>query len=459
MRKNICTCSDSYKFGHFFMLRPNTTNVYSYWESRSGAQFNKTVFFGLQYYLKEYFEGSVVTQEKINFAEHLSNNHLGKGVFNREMWQYILDTHHGFLPIRIRAVAEGTPVDVNNVMLTIENTDSKCAPLTNYLETLISNIWASCTVATLSREIKILCKHYLDETSDNPDHLKFQLHDFGQRSVSSPESAGICGAGHIINFFGTDTVLALETAYDYYNAPLETLAFSVYASEHSIMTALGEKGEYSIFEDLINKIPNGILSIVIDSYDYRRFISDYALRLKEKILSRDGKTVFRPDSGEPVATTLDVLNLLDEVFGYTVNSKGYKVLNNKVGVLWGDGIDYQGIRNILFAMKNACWSSDNIVFGMGGFLLQRVFRDQQRFCMKACKMVIDGKTVDVYKSPLDQSKKSKRGELSLIIENGKYQTVNTKDLNGRDDLLIHVFENGKILREYTFDEVRLNAKI
>ena len=304
-----------------------------------------------------------------------------------------------------------------------------------------------------------MCKHYLDETSDNPDHLKFQLHDFGQRSVSSPESAGICGAGHLINFFGTDTVLALETAYDYYSAPLETLAFSVYASEHSIMTALGEQGEFSIVEDLINKIPNGILSLVIDSYDYRRFISDYSLRLKEQILARSGKTVFRPDSGEPVATTLDVLNLLDEVFGHTVNSKGYKVLNSKVGALYGDGIDYQSMRNILFAMKNAGWASCNLVFGMGGKLigLSGLSRDTQRNAFKACKMVINGKTVDVYKSPLDQSKKSKRGELSLIFENGKYNTVNTKDLNRREDLLIPVFENGRILREYTFDEIRKNV--
>jgi nicotinamide phosphoribosyltransferase len=440
-------------------MRPKTTSAYAYFESRMGAQFNKTVFYGLQYIATEYLEGHVVSQEKIDFAQKLIDHHLGKGVFDRKMWQYILDVHKGFLPVRIRAVAEGTPVDVNNVLLTIENTDPNCAPLTNFLETLISNIWASSTVATLSREIKMMCKHYLDVTSDNPDHLKFQLHDFGQRSVSSPESAGICGSGHLINFYGTDTVLALETALDYYNADLETLAFSVYATEHSIMTALGESGEFSIFEDIIQKIPNGILSVVIDSYDYRRFISDYSLQLKEKILARNGKTVFRPDSGEPVATTLDVLNMLDEIFGHTINSKGYKVLNSQIGVLWGDGIDYSGIRNILFAMKNANWSSDNIVFGIGGYLLQRIYRDQQRFAMKACRMIIDGKEVDVYKSPLDQSKKSKKGELSLIFENGKYHTINTKDLNGRKDHLEVVFENGHFVKKYNFDEIRLNAAI
>lgn len=473
MRKNIVTNTDSYKLTHHKMYVPGTQRVLSYFESRLGATFNKTVWFGLQYDLIEYLQGKVVTPEGIEWGRELAQAHFGSAdIFNEKMWRHILEKKAGMLPLRICSVPEGTPVDVSNVLMTVENTDEECAPLTNHCETLLSNLWAPSTVASLSREVKILLKWYNDQTSDAPGAVNFGLHDFGQRGVTSPESAGIEGAGHIVNFLGTDTVLAMETAHDYYGANLAGLAYSVPASEHSVMTALGPEGEFNIFDNLLTEFRKGILSVVIDSYDYRRFISVYAKKLKDKILTREdiclpdgtviqpGKTVFRPDSGEPVSTTLEVLDLLDKVFGHTVNSKGYKVLCNRVGVLWGDGIDYHGIRNILHAMKAAGWASDNIVFGMGGGLLQKINRDTQRFAFKSCAQKRNGEWYDVFKKPLDASKASKRGRLKLIREkDGTFHTVGENERPEMFNWLIPVFENGVILKRYTFDEIRANAAL
>jgi len=457
MANNIITLTDSYKLAHYNMYPDGIERVLSYFESRNGAKFNNTVFFGLQYLIKEYLEGKVVTLEKIEKAKAIVDVHMGADVFNYEGWKYILDTYNGYLPIEIKAVEEGSVVPTNNVLMTVVNTDDKCFWLTNYLETLLSHVWASITVATLSRATKLIFKDYLLNTTGSLDGIDFMLHDFGFRGVSSIESAGICGAGHLINFQGTDTLVAIETAMDYYYSGV--CAYSVHATEHSIMTAKGEEGEFEVFESLLDKYPNGILSIVIDSYNYKRFISEYAEKLKGKILNRNGKTVFRPDSGAPVPTTIDVLKRLEDVFGSTVNEKGFTVLNEKVGALWGDGIDYEGIENILYNMKLEKWSASNIVFGMGGGLLQKVNRDQQRFAFKSSAQRRNGVWHDIYKDPLDKSKTSKRGKQYLYQdENGKYETTNVKD-DTRVNQLKTVFKNGKIIKEYTFERIRKNARI
>lgn len=462
METNIITLTDSYKIGHWNMYPKGTERVYSYYESRKGAVYNNTVFFGLQYLIKKYLEGRVISLDTINKSKKLIDSHLGTGAFNYEGWIHILKKHNGKLPLLIKAVPEGTPIPTNNVLMTIENTDDKCYWLTNYVETLLTHVWSASTVASLSREIKIMCKHYLEKTSDNMDGLSFMLHDFGFRGVSSVESAGFEGAGHLINFMGTDTIRAIEFAMEYYGS--DTCAFSVPATEHSIMISMGEEGEYNILDNLLKKYPTGILSIVIDSYDYKRFILHYSKILKNDILKRNGKVVFRPDSGEPVTTTIHVLEMLDLIFGSSKNSKGYKVLNPKIGMLWGDGIDYMGIRNILHAMKEEKWSAENIVFGMGGGLLQKINRDTQRFAFKSSAQCRNGKWYDVYKKPLDISKISKKGKQYLCkIEetkgNYKYITSNNKHIYGMYDILIPVFENGKLLKEYSFDEVRKRAII
>lgn len=462
MNKNIITLTDSYKMTHWQQYPRDTEVVYSYFEARTGATFNKTVFFGLQYLLKQYLTGCVVTPDFIESAAALTKAHFGADKhFNREMWEHIWKAHKGYLPVRIRAVAEGTPVPINNVLMTVENTDPKCFALTNHLETLLSHVWGPSTVATLSYEVKKMLDFYLTETADDKNGLPFGLHDFGFRGVNQVEAAGIAGAGHLINFMGTDTVIAMETAAQYYGAVWDGLAYSVPATEHSVMTSLGEEGEKELIYRLLDTYPTGILAMVIDSYDYRKFI-EKAAAFKDIILARNGKIVFRPDSGEPTSTTLDVLNLLEKHFGATVNSKGYKQLNSKVGMLWGDGLDYQSIRSILFTMKNNEWATSNIVFGMGGGLLQKINRDTQRFAFKCSAMKCSGHWRDVFKKPLDTSKVSKKGRLELVMtKDGTYHTVREGEEHDQtsSNLLVPVFENGKLLKDWTFAEVRKNSLI
>jgi hypothetical protein len=206
---NIILMTDSYKISHWKQYPPKTQFVYSYFESR-GGKFIGTVFFGLQYLFKKYFCGQVVTQEKINEAEEFYKQHFGCDLFNKEGWQYILDKYNGYLPIRIKAVPEGSVIPIKNVLITVENTDPNCYWLTNYVETLLVQIWYPTTISTNSRECKKLINHYLEETGD-PSGLLFKLHDFGYRGVSSNETAMIGGTSHLVNFLGSDTLAGKDS--------------------------------------------------------------------------------------------------------------------------------------------------------------------------------------------------------------------------------------------------------
>lgn len=464
MKNNIITLTDSYKQTHWRMMPPNTKAVYSYFESRIGARFNKTVFFGLQYLLKEYLEGQVVTLGKIKEAKEFAHAHFGNEyVFNAGMWEYILLNHKGRLPVEIKAVPEGTPVPTNNILMSVVNTDPVCYALTNHLETLLTHVWAASTVASLSYEVLILIDHYLDQTASDKNLKRFMLHDFGFRGVSSVESAGVEGAGHLLNFMGTDTIKAMEVARDYYGANYDGLAYSVPATEHSVMTSYGPEGETQIVGELLKAYPTGILSIVADSYNVYDFTANIVGgTFKEEIKNRKGKVVVRPDSGDPVSTVLALLGILGDKFGFNVNAKGFKELPPYIGLLWGDGIDYYGIRDILHAMKDAGWAANNIVFGMGGGLLQKINRDTQRFAFKCSAQQRDGIWIDIFKKPLDVSKASKKGILKLVNKgNGQFETVQSRydSVESREvpDVLQTVFKNGEIVKEYTFQECRKNT--
>ena len=463
---NIILKTDSYKLNHWNQYPKNTEKVYSYFESRKGAKFENTVFFSLQYIIKKYLEGVVVTKEKIEQAKNLAKAHFGgDSFFNEEGWNYILEKYNGKLPLEIKAVDEGTPVPVGNVLMTVVNTDSKCFWLTNYVESLLTHVWYGSTVASLSRETKKLIKDYIDQSSDNQDHLKFALHDFGYRGVSSDEGAEVGGASHLLNFLGTDTVPAMQFLVDYYgaNKDYSNIAYSVVASEHSIMTSLGETGEKEVVDNLLNNYPTGIISIVADSFDYYNFVSEFICKdFKDKILAREGKVVIRPDSVTYTHATPDYLVLwtlkeLEKNFEITTNSKGYKVLPKQLGLIWGDGIDADGIYSILDRIVGEGWSADNIVFGMGGGLLQKVNRDTQRFAFKSSAQMRDGVWYDVQKIPLDQSKKSKAGRLKLIKSNGKFKTVRIEEEG--EDLLKLVFKDGVLYNETTLRKIRERCKM
>jgi nicotinamide phosphoribosyltransferase len=469
MEKNIVTGTDSYKLTHHNMYPEGTKFVESYLEARKGAKYDKTTFAGLQGILKKNLVGIVVKPWMVDFAEKLAAAHFGNNaLFDRSRWDYIIEKHGGKLPLKIRAVPEGMQVPVDNVLMTVVNTDEKCAWLTNHVETLLTHVWGPSTVASLSRATKELFKYYLNITCDDGENfagLAFMLHDFGMRGTSSMESAADLGTGHLINFMGTDTVNAIENILENYNGTLENIpAFSVPATEHSIMTAEGKEGEEKVIERLLEKYPTGILSVVSDSYNiYNCTENIYGKKFREKILAREGKFVVRPDSvnesaGEtPEIVMVKLLEILWDKFGGTINNNGYKVLNPKVGLIWGDGIDYVGIEKILIAVIKAGFCVSNLVFGMGGGLLQKINRDTQRFAFKcSARMDINGNWVDVYKEPYDKSKASKRGRLKLIKVEGEFKTVRIEEPG--EDLLETVFLNGELIKEYTFDEVRANSE-
>ena len=300
-------------------------------------------------------------------------------------------------------------------------------------------------------------RRFMEQTATNYDLIDFMLHDFGFRGVASVEAAGVGGAGHLVNFKGTDTVAAIEYAMEYYNA--EVCAYSVPATEHSIMTSYGPEGEEKIFEDLIKEYPTGILSVVADSYDIFRACREIiGENLKEKILERYGVFVVRPDSGDPVATVLKILEILGDAYGTETNYKGFKELNPKIRILWGDGLDYDKIYDILLAMKNAGWSAANMAtFGMGGGLLQKINRDTQRFAFKCSAQKRDGKWLDIFKDPADKTKASKKGRLALVKNGENFFTV--PETENTENLLDIVFEDGKIVKEIDFEAVRDNAEI
>ena len=462
IENNICLLTDSYKITHHYFYPKGTQKIYSYLESRVGGEFNKTIFYGLQYIIKKYLEGQVVTEEKISQADNLISAHIGEDIFNLKDWTYILDEYDGRLPVEIKAVPEGTPVDISNVLMTVENTDERCYWLPNYLESLLLQVWYPSTVATLSAEVRKLANFYLDVTGSPKDNLDFMLHDFGYRGASSTESAMLGGSAHLLNFSGTDTIPALTIPENYYNDS-NVYGFSVQATEHSVMTSLGSDGEIEQTLNVIDSAKDGILSIVIDSYNYRNFLTQASTRgckLNEAILkfldTEGNKVVFRPDSGEPVSTTIDCLNILESGFGSYKTDKGYKLFDANIGLLWGDGLNYQKIRDILFAMKSNGWAASNILFGMGGGLHTNVNRDTQRNAFKCSAQMRNGQWFDIFKNPLDSSKKSKVGRFKLVCDNRTYKTISI-DESG-NDILQTVFRNGELLIDDTFGDIKARTQ-
>jgi len=466
-KHNLLLLADAYKYAHHKLYVPGTTNIYSYLESRGGV-FPETVFYGLQYFLKEYLEGAAFTQADIDEADETLAAVFGrKDVFSREIFEYILKTHGGKLPVRIKAVAEGSVVPVNNVLMTIENTDPRCYWLTNFLETLLMQVWYPCTVASLSRQVRKIVARYFDETADPEMSLvvDYILNDFGFRGVSSVESAGLGGSAHLLSFLGSDTVYASTFAKQYYDAK-KIYGVSVPATEHSIMTLLGEPGEAQVFKHVLDTFPTGIVACVSDSFNIFNAVENlWGARFKEQILQRKGTLVIRPDSGDPVQTLRKVFDILFEKFGFTVNRKGYKVLPPQVRVIQGDGIDLESIPAIYESLKQQNISAENIVLGMGGALLQKVNRDTQKFALKCAYAEIDGKPVDVKKQPVEMNehgelvksfKTSKAGQLKLVKTGDRYQTVGIETA-GKDELQT-VFENGVITKSYSFEEVREKAQ-
>lgn len=437
MRKNIILNTDSYKTGHYLQYPPGTEVVYSYIEARNDDD-RDVVVFGLQAFIKEYLTRKI-NYNDINAAEEIFKLH---GVpFNRAGWELIIERYDGYLPIEIQMVPEGTVVKGREVIAVMFNTDADFNWLTNYLETAILRaIWYPTTVASNSRQAKQIITKYWEITSDSPiESLDFKLHDFGARGVSSDESAGIGGMAHLLNFKGTDTISAIRYAKEYYGADMA--GFSIPAAEHSTITSWGKSRESDAYLNMIESFDSPVVAIVSDSYDLENAVKQiYGKELKSAILESGKTVVIRPDSGDPVEIVTQTIKNLMDSFGYSLNSKGFKVLPDCVRVIQGDGITNDSIELILERMESEKLSIDNIAFGMGGGLLQMCNRDTFGFAMKCSAIKIDGKWHDVFKAPkTDPSKASKRGR----FDNPKLETV---------------FRNGYLLRDMTWDEVLSNLK-
>lgn len=455
---NIILNADSYKASHYLQYPQATTQVSSYIEAR-GGRFETAVFFGLQMFIKKYLTkpitGADVDEAKIIMEAH--------GVpFNEEGWRYIVEEYDGYLPIEIQAIPEGMVMPIRNAVVQVINTDPNCAWLTSYVETaLLRAIWYPTTVATVSYNCKKVIMKYMIETAENTENIGFKLHDFGARGATSEEAAAIGGAAHLVNFMGTDTISAIVATRKYYDADMA--GFSIPAAEHSTMTSWGKENEAKAYANMLDQFsrPGKLVAVVSDSYDLWNAIDNiWGDELKSKVENSGGTLVVRPDSGDPISIVTETVERLMQKFGFSINAKGYRTLPDCIRVIQGDGIEEKTIEAILASMKIRKQSADNIAFGMGGALLQKVDRDTMNFAMKASAAKIDGLWRDVYKDPItDKGKRSKKGRLAVVKDQQKgYKTIRENDLGQRENVLQIVYSNGEILKTYNFDEVRKNVE-
>lgn len=472
MKTPLILNADSYKVSHWMQLPKGTEYGHSYIESRGGFSDN-VMFFGLQKVIKDNLT-TPITMNDVVKAKAVIDKHLGEGIFNEKGWVRLLEKHNGYLPLRIRAIREGSIVPTKTALVTVENTDPEFAWAQSYLETLIlRSIWYGTTVATISMDCKNTIKKYLDKYSDDPSAIDFMLHDFGYRGVSSDESAQIGGLAHLLNFKGSDTMAAMIAAMEYYKSDGD-ICYSVIASEHSTMCSNADaenRNDFLSAEKLVSILEKRcketgtfqIVSAVADTYDVYRFTKQFiGTDLKERIANSGGRFVVRPDSGDATVVPVDLVESLMECFGYTINSKNMKVLPPCIRVLQGDGITKDTIGIILENAAKRGISPCNFVFGMGGALLQHCDRDWLKFAMKCSAICVDGQWRDVFKDPItDSGKTSKKGRLTTVRTIGdEIKTVRISEVKNTDvDLMWVVYENGVVFNQEDFNTIRNRANI
>jgi len=479
---NVLTSIDFYKADHRRQYPTGTTKVYSNFTPRSdklaknsSMYDGKVVFFGLQYFIKDFlikeWNEEFFLKEKQDVVKKYKrrmDNALGLGAIPTEHIEALHDL--GYLPIKIKALPEGVAFNIKVPCLTIENTIDEFFWFTNYLETVMScELWKPCTSATTARQYRLILDKYAKKTGDE-SFVDFQAHDFSFRGMSNRYDAASSGAAHLLFFKGTDSVVSIDFLEDYYGADSdkELIGCSVPATEHSVMCMGSKESELDTFRRLVTEIyPSGIVSIVSDTWDLWKVLDKYAPALKSEIEAREGKVVFRPDSGNPVdiicgnATQYGrakdgCLELLWKHFGGTVNEKGYRVLNPKVGLIYGDSITLERAEAILELMEEMGFASTNIVFGVGSFTYQYVTRDTYGFAMKATSGVVNGERRDIFKNPITDNgiKKSAKGILKVIKNpDGNYAVIDNCD-SDEDTELKTVFDNGVLLIENSLSDIR-----
>lgn len=468
---NPLLLTDFYKIGHINQYPKGTNLVFSNFTPRKSRMqgVNHSVWLGLKYfitnYLKDYFDLFFFKHHKAHLTRVKYDNFISKTLGGIEPHLHIYDLHKlGYLPIEIYALPDLSVVPCGVPALVIYNTHPDFFWLPGYLETLLScTLWQSCTSATIAREFRILLDRYASETSDIPEFVDYQAHDFSFRGMSSLESAMISGMAHLQYFKGTDTIPALIKAEEFYNQPLHIA--SVPATEHSVMCAGGKDGEFETFKRLLTDVyPDGIVSIVSDSWDLWNVVSTYLPTLKNSIMARNGKVVIRPDSGDPMEILCGqpahhpfkhhyqqwgLIEALWDIFGGTINSKGYKQLDSHIGAIYGDSITLDRARDICERLRAKGFASTNIVFGIGSYAYQYNTRDTLGWAMKATYCEVNGEGRNIYKDPItdDGTKRSAKGLLKVIRDGDSYKLLQEqtwKQFHSDDNELKLVFKDGEI---------------
>ena len=481
---NPLLLTDGYKVDHRRQYPEGTTLVYSNWTPRKSRieGVNEVVFFGLQYFIKKYiiedFEQHFFSQPKDKMLKEYArriNNYLGP---NEVGIEHIAALHDlGYIPMIFKALPEGVVVPMRVPMFTMYNTKPEFFWLTNYFETLLSAVvWMPCTSATIARQYRKILDKYAAETSSTPDFVNWQAHDFSMRGIAGIEASLISGMGHLLSFTGTDTIPAIDVLERYYHADsdAELIGGSVAATEHSVMCMGTTEGEFDTFKRLICDLyPKGIVSIVSDTWDLWKVLTDYLPRLKNEISTREGRVVIRPDSGDPVDIICGnangkteeerkgVIELLWDVFGGSINTKGYKELIPQIAAIYGDSITLQRAEEICSRLKLKGFASTNVILGIGSYTYQYNTRDTFGFAMKATYGEVNGEGRAIFKDPItdDGTKKSAKGLMKITLENGAYKlTDNVAWEDEKQGELVEIFQDGKLLVDWNLADIRKRMK-
>lgn len=427
MIKNIAVDKDSYKGVHWAQLPKDLDYSYSYGEPRKGGRYPFISFFGLQMIIQDHLL-RIPNEKDINYGQKRSLSTFGTPMyFNREVWERVYKL--GYLPMRIKSAPEGAKIAEGNVCFTMESTELWFAKTVNSLETVLMNVWYPTAVATRAMYLKENIRPFFDKSSDIADLIMpVAVNDFGMRGATCHEAAARGGAGFLLHFMGSDNEAA-QSALDYYYNDNSSRLKSVWATEHQValaygLTDLNEK-EY-LMAQLQRADPELIISVVIDTRDSDNFMQNIVgdPEIKNLIKARKGRVVLRPDSGDPLTNVLKYLDILGGLFGYGINNKGYKVVNDNVGLIQGDGMTETSIPQLYRDVVNAGWAADNFVTGSGGGLLQEgLTRDTSRWAIKPSYIERNGVGYNVAKDPkTDPSKRSKCGKLKLHTYSSTYES-------------------------------------
>ena len=476
---NSLMLTDGYKTGHHQQYPKGTEEVYSNWTPRSNKYApkgcDKVVSFGQQFvfkWLHNHFNDNFFSKPKEEVCSELKTElslYLGTN-YDVTHFEELHDLQ--YLPIKVKSLPEGVEVSIRVPMVTIVNTDKKFYWVTNFLETILSTmLWQPMTSASIALLYKRIFKKWALQTDKtNLGFIDFQGHDFSMRGMGSFQSAISSGMGHASVFLGSDTLPVISDLRKYYNAK-DFIIGSVNATEHSVMCAGTKNDEIDTFRYLMNNYPNGVLSVVSDTWDLWRVLTEYLPKLKEEVLSRDGKLVIRPDSGDPVDIICGeykvigasepkgkgVVELLWDVFGGTVNKQGFKVLDPHIGAIYGDSITTERAEDICQRLSDKGFASTNVVLGIGSFTYQFKTRDTFGFAMKATSVVVNGERREIFKDPItdDGIKKSAKGLMRVDLNNGEYTLTDQVNLDEENKGALQViYENGKFLNETNITEIR-----